>query len=253
MKTYGIYIVFLFLLQWPLSAQDFSGQLAQLFNDVKKNQMEKAAGKIRELAKIPEEKLKQHLNTENKSKAFWLNTYNTFAQYLLKEDKSRFDDRNDFFSDELITIAGHKLSLDDIEHGIIRHSKNKYSMGYVSKFAVGDFEKKFRLAKTDYRVHFALNCGAKSCPPVALYQANRIDEQLDKSTTAYLKKHTEYDKKENEIKVPKLCSWFKADFGGEDGVVEMLRKYKIINKEQSPDIEYLDYDWTLSLSNYIDL
>lgn len=124
-------------------------------------------------------------------------------------------------------------------------------MGYVSKFSVGDFEKKFRLEKIDYRIHFALNCGAKSCPPIALYVSDRIDEQLDKSSSAYLKNNTKYNEQKNQILVPKLCSWFKADFGGEDGVREMLKKYKIIKKDLDPDIEYLDYDWTLSLSNYV--
>jgi len=234
-------------------AQDYTAQMTQFFREVQNNKMESAAVTIKMLAAIPEEKLKGHLDSENKSKAFWLNTYNTFAQYLLKQDGSRFDDRDDFFSDELIAIAGHKLSLDDIEHGIIRHSKNKYSMGYLGKFSVDDFEKKFRLEKTDYRVHFALNCGAKSCPPVALYVASRIDEQLDKSSASYLKNNTKFDEKKNEIKVPKLCSWFKADFGGEDGVIEMLQKYKILRKDQDPDVEYLDYDWSLSLSNYVTL
>jgi hypothetical protein len=234
-------------------AQDFTAQMTQFFKEVQNNKMENAAATVKMLATIPEDKLKLHLDSENKAKAFWLNSYNTFAQYLLKQDNSRFDDRDDFFTDELIVIAGHKLSLDDIEHGIIRHSKNKYSMGYLGKFSVDDFEKKFRLEEIDYRVHFALNCGAKSCPPVALYVAERIDEQLDQSTKSYLSKHTTWDENKNEIEVPKLCSWFKADFGGEDGVIKMLHKYKIIRKDQNPDIEYLDYDWSLSLSNYVNL
>lgn len=234
-------------------SQDYSADITQLFKEVQNNEMSKAAGTIKKLSEIPEDKLKKHLDTENKAKAFWINAYNTFAQYLLKKDKNLYDDRNDFFSEELITIAGNKLSLDDIEHGIIRRSKNKYSMGYLGKFSVGEFEKKFRLEKTDYRIHFALNCGAKSCPPVALYVPERIDDQLDKSTTAYLKANTKFDKKADEIAVPKLCSWFKADFGGEDGVIDMLHKYKILQKDQHPDVEYLDYDWTLSLSNYIEL
>lgn len=249
-------VVFLtFMLLYPRLglAQDYVSTINQLFVEVKKNDMKNAAKSVARLASGREDELIKDLDTEEKAKAFWLNVYNTFAQYLLKKNPELFDDRNEFFSEELITIAGHKLSLDDIEHGIIRRSKNKYSMGYLSKFSVGDFEKKFRLKKTDYRIHFALNCGAKSCPPVALYIPERINDQLDKSTASYLKANTKLNEKENEIYVPKLCSWFKADFGGEDGVIEMLIKYKIIKKNMRPEVEYQDYDWTLSLSNYTDL
>jgi hypothetical protein len=253
MKALVVIFVAILLVPAVTCAQDYTADITQLFREVQADEMGKAEKTARRLADIPEDNLKKHLDTESKAKSFWINAYNTFTQYLLKKDKSLYDDRSDFFSEELITIAGHKLSLDDIEHGIIRRSKNKYSMGYVGKLSVGDFEKKFRLEKVDYRIHFALNCGAKSCPPVALYVPGRIDEQLDKSSTAYLKANTKFDKKADEVSVPKLCSWFKADFGGEDGVIDMLHKYKIIGEDQNPDVDYLDYDWTLSLSNYIEL
>ena len=233
--------------------QSITGNVERFFNYVRFGDQRLAAKEIKDLARVRQQALKDELDSENKAKAFWINVYNTFAQYLLRDNPGYFEDRNDFFGEELITIAGHKLSLDDIEHGIIRRSKNKYSMGYVGKFSVGDFEKKFRLDKTDYRIHFALNCGAKSCPPVALYKANRIDQQLDKSTAAYLEANTKFNEKEGEVLVPKLCWWFRADFGGEDGVIDMLHKYKIIPNDKEPDVEYLDYNWELSLSNYIDL
>lgn len=249
-----LFLVFFTLLSTsPSKAQTIARDVDQFFNYVKKGDQRSASNRVKKLAEIDKAQLKKELNSENKLKAFWINVYNVFAQYLLKDNPSLYKDRDDFFGDELITIAGQKLSLDDIEHGIIRRSKNKYSMGYVGKLSVGDFEKQFRLAKTDYRVHFALNCGAKSCPPVALYSANRIDEQLDKATSAYLKANTKFDEKEDEVLVPKLCSWFKADFGGEDGVIDMLHKYEIIPKYKNPDVEYLDYNWEMSLSNYIDL
>ena len=248
-----VFCTVLSIIHNPALGQSITGDVEKFFNYVRFGDQRLAAKEIRNLAGVSQEVLKNELDSENKAKAFWINVYNTFAQYLLKEKPDYYEDRNDFFGEELITIAGHKLSLDDIEHGIIRRSKNKYSMGYVGKFSVGDFEKRFRLEKTDYRIHFALNCGAKSCPPVALYKANRIDQQLDKSTAAYLKGNTKFNEKEGEVLVPKLCSWFRADFGGEDGVVDMLHKYKIIPSDKEPDVEYLDYNWELSLSNYIDL
>ncbi len=104
--------------------------------------------------------------------------------------------------------------------------------GYINKLSVADFENEFRLAKTDYRIHFALNCGAKSCPPVTLYVADKLDQQLDRSAILYLKSVVTSKKKENEVNVPKLCYWFKADFGGEKGVIKMLHRYKIFPKRK---------------------
>jgi predicted acetyltransferase len=235
------------------SAQNYTELSEQFFTAVKNDNKGAAEKAAKELAGIPEGKLKDHLNTENKAKAFWINIYNTYVQYLLKANSELFNDRNALFKDEVITLAGEKLSLDDIEHGIIRHSKNKYSMGYVGKVFVSDFEKRFRLDKVDYRIHFALNCGAKSCPPVALYKAERLDDQLNRSTSLYLNQVSKYDVKENVVSAPALCSWFKADFGGEAGVLKMMKEFDIVPEDKDPDVEYLDYDWTLFLSNYVDL
>ncbi len=53
----------------------------------------------------------------------WLNIYNAFVQKLLTDNPGKFKKRNSFFSDQQITLAGRQLSLDDIEHGILRRSK----------------------------------------------------------------------------------------------------------------------------------
>lgn len=234
------------------TAQDYTQAVEELFTAVKNGDKDAAEKVVNRLAGIPEDELKDHLNTENKAKAFWINSYNTFVQYLLTVNPGLFDDRNSFFKNELITLAGKRLSLDDIEHGIIRRSKNKYSMGYLGKISVSEFEKKFRLEKVDYRIHFALNCGAKSCPPLALYKAGKLDDQLSKSTSLYLKDVAKYDAPENVVFAPALCSWFKADFGGEAGVLKMMKDFDIVPKDKDPDVEYLEYDWTLFLSNYTD-
>ena len=79
------------------------------------------------------------------------------------------------------------MSLDDIEHGILRRSKIKWSEGYFNKLFPSKFEKENRVNKVDYRIHFALNCGARSCPPIAFYDPEKLDKQLDVATMIYLK------------------------------------------------------------------
>lgn len=205
------------------------------------------------LAGLDEGKLAKELNNDTKRKAFWMNVYNGTVQARLTKKPSLFDDRDKFFKTDIITVAGKELSLDDIEHGIIRSSSIKLSMGQASNPFAGGFEKKMRVEEVDPRIHFALNCGAISCPPVAIYKADKLDQQMDKSTSLFLKKNVEYNQAKNEVIVSTLMSWFRGDFGNKPGIIKFLKKYELIPKNSNPSIEFGDYDWTLSTGNYIDL
>jgi hypothetical protein len=236
-----------------VQAQDYMEAAIEFFESVKNNELEKTSATIKTLAAAPEDVLKSQLHTDSRAKAFWLNIYNTFVQYQLKRNPALFDDRDAFFKTRSITIAGTALSLDDIEHGIIRHSRNKYSFGYLASFFVGEFERTFRLKEVDYRVHFALNCGAKSCPPVALYLPDRVDQQLEKAAQLYLSAIARFNAAQNVVYAPALCLWFSGDFGGETGVVKMMKKYAVVPASAKPLVKYLPYDWSLELSSYITL
>ncbi len=210
------------------------------------------------LANVSEQELKNDLDTEGKRKAFWLNVYNAYVQVILTENPELFKDRDtlfgyNFFSSPQISIAGKDISFDDIEHGIIRRSKVKISGGYASNPFPGSYEKKFRWDEVDPRIHFALNCGAAACPYIAAYEPDRVNEQLDITTKQYLEKTTDYYKEENRVVVNRLMSWFRADFGGKDGAVKMLKEYGIIPQDANPSVDFKEYDWTLELGNYKDI
>lgn len=210
------------------------------------------------LANVSEDELHADLNTESEKKAFWLNIYNAYVQILLLDNPELFEDRNswfgyNFFTSPQVTIAGKKLSFDDIEHGIMRRSKIKLSMGYLDQWFVGDFIERFWWDEVDPRIHFALNCGAASCPYIAVYDSDRVEEQLDITTKKYLEQTTDYYPEKTEVKVNRLMSWFRADFGGPSGAIEMLKEYDIIPKSAEPSISYKEYDWTLDLGNYQDI
>lgn len=205
---------------------------------------------IQQLAKADIQKLYEQLPTDANKKAFWLNIYNAFVQKLLTVNPEKYKNRNSFFSLKQIVIAGKQLSLDDIEHGILRRSKIKWGLGYLNKFSPSDFEKKFRVAILDKRIHFTLNCGAKSCPPIAYYDPEKIDMQLELATKNYLKSETEYDKTSSTIFLPKIMSWFRGDFGGKKGIRQLLKKYQIIDRDKDVKISFKKYDWTLFLNNY---
>lgn len=210
------------------------------------------------LASVSEEELYKDLETEGEKKAFWLNIYNAYVQILLLEDPELFEDRNswfgyNFFTSPQVVIADKELSFDDIEHGIMRRSKIKLSMGYLDQWFVDDFVDRFWWDEVDPRIHFALNCGAASCPYIAVFDPDRVEEQLDITTKNYLEQTTDYYPEENEVEVNKLMSWFRADFGGPSGAIEMLKKYGVIPENTDPSISYKDYDWTLELDNYQDI
>ena len=205
---------------------------------------------VQKLETLSKKELKLALQSDDEKTAFWLNIYNSFVQYLLKNNPELYENRSSFFSDELFTIAGKEMSLDDVEHGMLRHSKIKVSYGYLNKPFPGNFEKQFRVNKVDWRIHFALNCGAKSCPPIAFYEADQINQQLRTAATVYLEQNVQYVKEDNIVVVPRVMDWFRADFGGKKGVVEILKDYLIIPRKADPSVTYNDYNWKLSLNNY---
>ena len=193
------------------------------------------------------------LNTNNKRLAFWVNIYNGYIQVILKEQPELYKDRGSFFKKEQIQIAGEFISFAKIEHGILRKSQWEYGLGMIRKWFPNRFERKLRVYKKDFRIHFALNCGAKDCPPVAIYDWERLEDQLNSSTRKFLSATTTYNKTKNEVTVTPLFSWFRGDFGCNIGIKNVLKKNDQIPTTKKVTLNYKNYDWTLDLENFIEL
>jgi hypothetical protein len=202
------------------------------------------------LAAAPEGELAAQLNTDDHRLAFWLNIYNAYTQFTLKKNPDKYKKRTAFYKEKMIVIAGKKLNLDRVEHGILRHSQVKWGLGYIGKLFPNAFEKRFRVQQRNWRIHFALNCGAKSCPPIAFYKPEQIGQQLKLSTLNYLKSDCSYDSVTNRVGVPVLMSWFRGDFGGKKKILPLLREYKVIPENATPKVYFKKYDWDLYLDNY---
>jgi thiol-disulfide isomerase/thioredoxin len=211
---------------------------------------EQTSGFIMQLAQLSMDDLQATIKTDDEKKAFWSNLYNAYTQASLKKNPDQYKKRGKFFGSKQIEIAGTQFSLDDIEHGILRRSKIKWSLGHLNKLFPGKMEKALRVDRLDYRLHFALNCGAKSCPPIAFYKSESISQQLDLATKAYLRGEAEYDETTNTIKLPTLMSWFRRDFGGKKKMIELLRQLSIVPADKKPKIKFKTYDWSLYLQNY---
>lgn len=184
--------------------------------------------------------------------AFWINLYNAFVQRHLAADPSLYEHKRRFFGDQRIDVAGTELSLDDIEHGILRSSKWKYGLGYVPRPFPSPFERTHRLPEVDPRLHFALNCGAESCPPIVAYTASDIDSELDTSTRSFLKQSSTHDQNADEVRVTRPFLYYRGDFSGRRGIYEFLERYDIIDKGNRPRVRYKQYDWTLHTGMYRD-
>ncbi len=200
-----------------------------------------------QLANTPLKTFENGLRTDAQKLAFWVNIYNAYIQVILSKNPELYNDRRAFFGENRIKIAGELVSFAKIEHGIIRKSQWPLGLGKIRKWFPNAFERKLRVKKRDYRVHFALNCGAKDCPPVAIYKAELLEEQFNQSTTMYLKKTTSYDASKNEAMVTALFSWFRGDFGNKSGVKHILKNEKLIPSTKGVTLIYKNYDWTLDL------
>lgn len=205
---------------------------------------------IDQLKDLKYDALLNSLKTDDDKKAFWINLYNAYTNASLHKDPDQYKSRNKFFRSKNIIIAGKTFSLDKIEHGILRKSKIKWSLGYLNKFFPGKTEKDLRVNKLDYRIHFALNCGAKSCPPIAFYNPENLNTQLDVASTAYLTGEVNYNAESNTLALPALLSWFRRDFGGKKKIIELLKSKQLLQKNVKPKITFKKYDWALYLDNY---
>ena len=203
-------------------------------------------------ANIKLDSLYASLQSPNQKKAFWINTYNAFIQHILKQDSALFEKRSAFFSKARINVGGRLLSFDDIEHGILRSSTLKLSLGYAKNPFASDFESKFRVKKTDERIHFVLNCGAKSCPTVGIYSAVNFDNEVDKVAKAFLHSVSDYDPEADVVNTTVLFSWFRGDFGGISGILNTLIRYEVLPEGSEAEVNYQEYDWTMNLDNYVE-
>jgi hypothetical protein len=194
---------------------------------------------LRSLADMDSGTLVMSLDSDSKKKAFWINIYNAFIQIKAKKNPDMVKDgAADFFKKKWIRIASMDLSFDDIEHGILRASHPVQ-------------EGNLQVEDVDARIHFSLNCGAISCPPIAFYSAESIDRELDQATRNFLTTDTKYTPEKNTVIVSRIFKWYETDFGGEKGILDLLSKYAVVPKAARPKIKYKEYDWTLALENYV--
>lgn len=207
---------------------------------------------LRLISELDADQLDSELDSHAKQLTFWINIYNGFTQYFLKQDPSLYlQDRAHFFGKKQIPVAGFTVAMEDIEHGVLRRGATTWSTGLVRALWLrGEFIRTFAVDKVDYRIHFALNCGAISCPPVVAYQDNVVERQLDDNSRYYLQREVVIKDDGKVAHIPALMLWFSADFGSKEDKIALLVEHGALKPGATPSLEYLPYDWTIAIENY---
>lgn len=160
----------------------------------------------------------------NEKKAFFINIYNALVIHamVVKGPPSTFLERLFFFTNTKYCIGGQPYSLDDMENGVLRGNRAPASSLLNTRpFSNKDPRRFHTILPNDPRIHFALVCGAKSCPPIKIFNANNLEKGLDAATASFLEGEVEIDEETSTVTLSKILDWYSEDFG--DNNVEKLK------------------------------
>lgn len=135
-----------------------------------------------------------------------------------------------YFNMVKFNVGGHVYSFQDWENGILRRNRRApYVLGL--QFAKDDPRLEFMVKRPDCRIHFALNCGAKSCPPIHNFTVEHLEEELSAVALAFCEQsqnvRLDFNARSNDttrqiqktpqsrantVSLAKIFSWYQEDF-----------------------------------------
>ena len=174
--------------------------------------------------------------SEDEKLAYWINAYNAFTIQLILDNsgqdltsikdigsKIKIPFVNTPWDVKFIEIGGKKMDLNNIEHGIIRKQFN------------------------EPRIHFALVCAAKSCPPLRneAFTADKLEGQLSNQAEKFINDSSKNKISKSEVTISKIFDWYGMDFKPTP-IIEVLNKYSKTKIDSKAKVKYADYDWSLN-------
>lgn len=148
--------------------------------------------------------------------AFWINLYNALMidAVLRYRVQRRITEVPGVFDRVSCVVGGLRYSANDIEHGILRGNR-RHPLRLRAAFGPGDPRRAHVMERLDPRIHFALNCAARSCPPIRHYTAPALEAQLMLAARACLSDgQVRVDAQSMCVKLPRLLFYYAPDFGG---------------------------------------
>jgi hypothetical protein len=167
--------------------------------------------------------------TPSDKKAFLINAYNLLVIHAIVRVypiKSPQDHRG-FFNHDKFLVGGISMTLDHLE----------------KKLLFGLFD--------DARMHFALVCAAKGCPPLmpSAFRGSTIEDSLEERTRNILTdfQFVRSDSGTNKVHVTKLFDWYRVDFEKEKSdVLSFINAYRSIPFSAGSKVIFMEYDWSLN-------
>ncbi len=160
-----------------------------------------------------------------KKMAYWINAYNAFTIKLIVDNYPLSSimklDGGKPWDKKWIKLGDKTYSLNNIENDILRPQ----------------FQ--------DARIHFAVNCAAKSCPTLLnrAWTENNLNTYFDKQATAFINNSSFNSISKNEIEISKIFEWYAVDFGN---LIDYLNKYSTTKIDPNAKVTYKEYDWDLN-------
>ncbi len=187
--------------------------------------------------------------------AFWINVYNVLAIHGVVATGVRESvmEIPSFFGVIAYRVGDFVVTLDEIENGILRRN----APHPASKSRLFDDDDPRLALCPDYvdpRIHAALVCASTSCPPVAFYEASRLDEQLNMAADNYVAADVEVDEEAKVIRLPITFRYYESDFGRKAGVKLFLLNHSHADQKRAIQaafdagygFDYHRYDWSLN-------
>ncbi|MGH2628291.1 MAG: DUF547 domain-containing protein, partial [Anaerolineales bacterium] len=155
------------------------------------------------------------LGSRQKRLAFWINLYNGLVLDAVIQWRVERTVREvaGFFRRAAYRMGGLRYSALDIENGILRGNAPHPALP-GAPFGPADPRQAHSPDRVDPRVHFALVCASRSCPPLAAYDALHVNGQLDQAARSFIRGGgVELDASQGRIHLSRIFQWYAVDFG----------------------------------------
>lgn len=200
-----------------------------------------------------------------------MNLYNLFILYAFAKVGIGMSglSRNAFFSRVQMNIGSHLLSFNDLENGVLRANTRHPYASRAPFLSPEDPRWNWSLEKLDCRLHFGLNCGAKSCPPIKFFNPSNLEDELNLVSQAFCETDDAVLVREeaHEVHLSMLFKWFQSDFAtSKDQLPHVVVGFltgpkkealqRMIDRQTKGDkrqiaIRFQAYDWSANASDYI--
>lgn len=162
----------------------------------------------------------------NRYLAFYINLYNAGTVKLILDNypTGSIRDIPNPWGQKLFTINERSLSLDDVEHKILR-------------------------SLDEPRIHFAINCASLSCPKLIrkAYTEIGLEKELNDAVKSIFKSSKMFQSKKNGIYLSSIFKWYRRDFETTYGtIINFLNHYHDVPFRDDVKIHFLPYDWDLN-------